>query len=422
MLLSHLQHELWFQLLLVLIFGFLTGLEVREYRRNYGKEEPQLYLGSTRTYTFIALTGWVLYKLTPISFYIGLGALTLLYALLYWRQLRLSLTSMFTFIIAVLVYHYGMLVDKYPLWLLVAVFVALVFLLHMREQFVRVSRALAPEEIFTLAKLLLLSAVILPLLPDHQVASWLPVTPFKVWLAVVVVSAISYLGYVAQRYLFPDKGVLITALFGGIYSSTATTVVLARQSNQLPRPYRKWAAGIVLATGMMYLRLIAIAALFDVAIARLIAVPLALMALLAFVVTGGLLWMERRDGFNPIVFDEHHINPLELKVAFIFAGLFVLMAVITQLVTQHFGEMGLSILSLVVGFTDIDPFVLSILNGQFHASTAQLASAIVIAAGSNNLLKAAYAIWFGHRDTGLLSALWLGILGLLTILIGFMLF
>ncbi|SIO17770.1 Uncharacterized membrane protein, DUF4010 family [Sulfurivirga caldicuralii] len=422
MLLSHLQHELWFQLLLVLVFGFLTGLEIREYRRNFGKEEPQLYLGSTRTYTFIALTGWVLYKLTPISFYTGLGALTLLYALLYWRQLRLSFTSMFTFIIAVLVYHYGMLVDKYPLWLLVAVFVAIVFLLHMREQFVRVSRALAPVEVFTLAKLLLLSAVILPLLPDHQVAAWLPVTPFKTWLAVVVVSAISYLGYVAQRYLFPDKGVLITALFGGIYSSTATTVVLARQSNQLPRPYRKWAAGIVLATGMMYLRLIAIAALFDLAIARLIAVPLAAMALLALIVTAGLLWIERRDGFKPVAIEHSHTNPLELKVAFVFAGLFVLMAVITQLVTQHFGEMGLSILSLVVGFTDIDPFVLSILNGQFHASTAQLASAIVLAAGSNNLLKAAYAVWFGHRDSGLLSALWLGILGLLTIVLGFMLF
>ncbi len=422
MLLTHLQHELWFQLLLVLTFGFLTGLELREYRRNFGKEEPQLYLGSTRTYTFIALTGWVLFKLSAISFYMGLGALTMLYALLYWRQLRLSMTSMFTFVIALLVYHYGMLVDKYPLWLLVAVFVVLVFLLHMREQIVRVSRLLAPEEIFTLAKLLLLSAVILPLLPDHQVAAWLPVTPFKVWLAVVVVSSISYLGYVAQRYFFRDQGVLITALFGGIYSSTATTVVLARQSNQLPRPYRKWAAGIILATGMMYLRLIVIAALFDLTIMRMIAPPLAAMALLTLLVTLGLLWMERRDGFNPVVFDEHNINPLELKVAFVFAALFVLMAVITQLVTQHFGEMGLSILSLVVGFTDIDPFVLSILNGQFHASTAQLASAIVIAAGSNNLLKAAYAVWFGHRDTGLLSALWLGILGLLTIMLGFMLY
>ena len=422
MLLSQLQHELWFQLALVLIFGFLTGLEVREYRRNFGGEEPQLYLGSTRTYTFIALMGWVLFKLSEISFFMGLGALTLLYALLYWRQLRLSMTSMFTFIIAVLVYHYGMLVDGHPLWLMVAVFVALVFLLHMREQFVRVSRALAPEEIFTLAKLLLLSAVILPLLPNEQVADWLPVTPFKVWLAVVVVSTISYLGYVAQRYFFRDKGVLVAALFGGIYSSTATTVVLARQSRQLPRPYRKWAGGIVLATGMMYLRLIAIAALFDMTIARLIAPPLAAMALLTLFITAGLLWRERRGGFTPLAFDDRNLNPLELKVAFAFAALFVLMAFITQLVTRHFGEMGLSILSLLVGFTDIDPFVLSILNGQFHASTAQLASAIVIAAGSNNLLKAVYAVWFGHRDTGLLSALWLSILGLLTIALGFLLF
>ena len=244
---------------------------------------------------------------------------------------------------------------------------------------------------------------------------WLPVTPFKIWLAVVVVSAISYFGYVAQRYFFREQGVLVTAIFGGIYSSTATTVVLAKQSRDDPRPHYRISGGIILATTMMYLRLWAIAAIFQWQIAKLLILPMFSLAGLSGLIALILLRQERRLPARHVPFEDDHYNPLDLKIAFTFAALFVVMAVLTDWVSHTFGSAGLNVLSLIVGFTDIDPFVLSLLTGQFKADALTLAGAIVIAAGANNFLKAVYALWFGHRDTGRISALWLSVLGLVTI-------
>ena len=109
-------------------------------------------------------------------------------------------------------------------------------------------------------------------------------------------------------------------------------------------------------------------------------------------------------------------NPLELGIALLFAILFVVMMIITQQVINHLGQTGLNLLSFGVGFTDIDPFVLSILSGHYQAtSLQQLSAAIIIAAGSNNLLKAVYAATLGgFRNSGRIAA-YLLILGLGTI-------
>jgi len=112
-------------------------------------------------------------------------------------------------------------------------------------------------------------------------------------------------------------------------------------------------------------------------------------------------------------------NPLELGTAFLFAVLFVIMMLVTNFVMQHYGSNGLKLLSFSVGFTDIDPFVLSLLTGKYSVADTQLVSAIIIAAGSNNILKAVYALWFGGVKGGLQAAIWVGILGVVTIGLGF---
>jgi uncharacterized membrane protein (DUF4010 family) len=108
-------------------------------------------------------------------------------------------------------------------------------------------------------------------------------------------------------------------------------------------------------------------------------------------------------------------NPLELGTAFLFAGLFAVMMIVTEYVTQHYGNHGLHLLSFAVGFTDIDPFILSLLTGKYSVQTSELVTAIMIAAGSNNLLKAVYALWFGGWKGGRSAALWISLLGIVTI-------
>jgi uncharacterized membrane protein (DUF4010 family) len=104
----------------------------------------------------------------------------------------------------------------------------------------------------------------------------------------------------------------------------------------------------------------------------------------------------------------------------LFAILFVLMIVVTRQVIMHFGKSGLDVLSFAVGFTDIDPFILSLLNGHYQGvGPGQVSGAILIAAGSNNILKAGYASVFGRRKFTLQATLFLIFLGILSLGWGF---
>ncbi len=416
---SELLSQIWFRFVLAALFGFLTGLEFREYILQRSKESPDIpaiSLGSTRTFTFVAILGYVLFILDPaFRLYIGgMVSLLLFFALFYWHKLKGGQAGVLQPVVALIVYTYGPLVSLQPPWFLVLVFVAVVFTLSARKTAHRFAEKLEPQEILTLAKFLLLSGVILPLLPDRPISPLIPATPFKIWMAVVVISAISYAGYILKKYLLQQQGYLVIGLLGGLYSSTASTVVLARKSRDITVADASLNAGIIAASGMMYLRLLALVAIMNPGLLRHTALPMMLLGLAAI---GYAYFLDRKGKETTEALpDLGRANPLELGIALLFALLFVVMMVITQQVINHFGQNGLDVLSLVVGFTDIDPFVLSILSGEYTIMDPhQLAAAIVVAAGSNNLLKAAYAFALGDRKTILHVPSFLLLLGLATI-------
>ena len=217
-----------------------------------------------------------------------------------------------------------------------------------------------------------------------------------------------------QKYFFPAKGYVLTGVFGGSYSSTATTVVLARKAKQLGG-LKVIDAAMIAATAVMYLRLIVVAMIFNPAVGKALLLPYLSLAFTGAVITLFYLRTSQEKSEHPDIVDK---NPLELKTAFLFALLFVAMMVVTQVVTQNYGSSGLEVLSFLVGFTDIDPFILSILTGKFTISSTQVIAAIMIASGSNNLLKAVYALWFGGVKNSYRAALWLILLGIVTISLG----
>ena len=416
-----LQHELWAQLVLILLFSFLTGSELKGYQYKFHAATQELFLGTVRTMTLTGLMGSVFYLVNEWLYLLGFAALSVLFSLLYWQRLKAQNSSLLTFLVWALTYSYAPLVMTQPLWLASAVFVVIVLLLNSKQLLTDWAEKISNEELNTLAKLVLLSVVILPLLPQENINHWIPVSPFKIWLAVVVVSSVSYLGYVSQKFFVKDQGLLITGVLGGIYSSTATTVVLAKKSNDYPRLSYKMTGAIISATGLMYIRLWIIAALFMWDVAMELLPFMAGLSVLAFVLAFIYIQVEKRNGEHKSVDTSSVQNPLELKVAFIFAGLFVLMAVVTEFVMNNYGDTGVRYFSALVGFTDIDPFVLSILNGHFNVQTSVVAGAILIAAGSNNLLKATYALVWSEPKTGRYSAFWLAVLGVVSITIGWQL-
>jgi uncharacterized membrane protein (DUF4010 family) len=256
----------------------------------------------------------------------------------------------------------------------------------------------APAEIFTFAKFLLLSGVILPALPNQEFGPF-HINPFKTWLVVVAISAISYASYVLQKVTKGHGGIVLAALLGGAYSSTVTTVVMAKRAKRENQPHL-FAGGILIACGVMYLRLAALLALFNRQLMAVLLVPFLVLAGMALVF--GWLWSRRADkSAGELQREADPKNPLEMLTAFMFAGLFLAMLVITQLAVTYLGKGGVDSLAAIMGVSDVDPFIMGLTQAAGTLTPVNVAAgAILIAAASNNVVKGIYAYSMADRTTG----------------------
>ncbi len=376
------------------------------------KRDAPVSPGGIRTFPMLAMLGAVLFLIdrqSLLPFVAGLLAVAAwLFAHIRARPaIAGDLPSLMIPTTNLLAYLLGPLALTQSPWIVAGVAVAAVLFLESREQLHRLARLVPPDEIFTAGKFLILVGVILPLLPNHPLFAWMRLTPFQVWLALVAISTLSYLSYLLQRYLPEKSGALLPAILGGLYSSTATTVVLAREQRQAAAPQATLSAGIVAATAIMYLRINVVVGLFDPNLA-LALLPALLGLFLLGAAIAALEWRRRRTSTAGQDIKIQAANPLQLGTAVAFAVIFVVVSVISTWARARFGEAGIFALAGVVGTTDIDPFVLSIAQGGVpDMSKAALAAAILIAASSNNAIKAVYALAFGGMGLCRRPALWL---------------
>ncbi len=384
--------------LLVTVFSLLIGLEQR---RHHMDEKKDSLFGMDRTFTLIGILGFILYIIAPdnlIIFIMGGVIVSVFLGIFYLKKIenkdKYGLTSI---IIVLITYSLTPLIYKSPIWLSIMVVTTVLILTQLKQQFRMLSGKFDDDEFITLAKFLAISGIILPLLPNTQISETVPFSPFKFWLAVVVVSGISYFSYLLKKFVFPKNGMLITGFLGGMYSSTATTVVLARKSKEENVAVNQIAASIILATGMMFIRVFILVLIFNAPLAGHLAGPFAILTFLTFL-TAGILYKVCKTGENTELQKPKNKNPLEFNTALLFAFLFVLFAVITKYVLKAYGTHGLDVLALVVGVTDIDPFLVSLFTGKYQVVLPAIANATLIAISSNNLMKMAYAIFLGDKS------------------------
>ena len=397
-------------------FSFIVGLEFHSYLRI---NQYQYGFGSTRTFVLIGMLGFVLYQLNSkgLFFVIGmiiLGAMLLVYYRYQSAEKRYSLLEI---ILTLLVFLIGPVTIHFPSWFLVLFVVILILMLGETPLIRQFSENLANNEIVTLAKFLILSGVILPLLPDKQIAPTLPITYYKVWLAVIVVSGFSYLSYLAQNYFFKARGLLLTGVLGGLYSSTAISVVISRRALHMHKDRSQVSSALILATAMMYLRLLVIIFFLDAVAGKALFTPFVILIVLSCLVALGLL----RLGNNTETQQQKCVaqHPLELSTAILFALMFVFFAFITQYIIGNYGNNGLDFLSVVVGFTDIDPFIFSLLSGEFSVAENAIVSAVIVASDSNNLLKAGYAGILARNRSVMAAVIWLLLLFMVSLFYAF---
>ncbi|HUA17761.1 MAG TPA: DUF4010 domain-containing protein [Bryobacteraceae bacterium] len=401
------------QILLVLFLSFLIGLEREEQKAT----SEQYRFGGVRTFPLLGLLGYALCLFSGGSLLPPTVGFAVVGAFL-WQSYRhklegVLLAGMTTELSGLMTYVVGGLVARELYWIAITLTVLGVGLLELKTALEALAKRIAADEILTFSKFLLLTAVILPIVPDQTFGTF-GFNPFKTWLVVVAVSTISYSSYLLQRWTQKRGGLLLAALLGGAYSSTLTTLVLAKRAREQSRPHL-YSGSMLVASGVMYLRLLALLGIFNRQLLQRLGWPFLLLA--AAAIAGGVLWMHLLDHGGREEQNFQPKNPLEIGAAFLFAGLFVAMLLITHLALLYLGRAGLFALAGVMGVTDVDPFILSLAESASTTTPVALAGgAIVIAAASNNLIKGIYAYGFADRRTGTQGLVLLGVLALVGLL------
>ena len=405
------------KILLTLFLCSLIGLEREEHRaagKRYG-------FGGIRTFPLIGLIGYAMGLLSgeqhlPLT--AGFAVIGAFLWLSYRHKLEAySEAGVTTEMSGLITYVVGALVSRDQFWIATTLAVLSILLLELKEFLESLSTKIPAAEIFTFSKILLLTFVILPIVPNKDYGPF-AVNPFKAWLIVVAISGVSYGSYLLEKAAKGKGGVRLAALLGGAYSSTFTTFVMAKHAREVKTPHC-YSGAILLASGVMYFRFLALIAFFNTELMRRLLLPFLILG--AIGVAGGWAWSNLPDGGEKGA-DAGYVtkNPLELASAFSLGIVFVAMLVATNFALVHLGRGGIYGLAVLSGLAPVDPFIMGLTQTAGKLTSLGLAAAgVVVAAASNNFAKAIIALALADSNTGrqsLFLLLGLTALGLLPLL------
>jgi len=365
-----------------LALGLLIGLE---------RERNPASKAGLRTFALVALMGTLASLIaektgSPWMLAAGLALVGLMMIAAYARDANETADPGTTSVAAVCVcYALGALIWLgYPT-LAVMLGVITTMLLYFKPELRGLSQSLTRQDLLSILQFAALSFVILPVLPDQNYGPYNALNPHQIWLMVVLISGISLAGYVALRLAGGRHGVLLLGLFGGLVSSTATSMVYARHARD-PGMLQLAAVVILTANLVVPVRLAVLAGVVSPAI-----VPLLLPALGAALVCGavGTFYWWHKLSRQPLLEVPEIRNPTEIRAALGFGLLFALVLFCSAWLSDVAGSRGLYAVALVSGLTDVDAITLSTLR-LYDLGTLQplqAVSAIVLALVSNIAFK-----------------------------------
>lgn len=383
---------------IALAIGALVGLE-REKKKEI---EGDIGVGGLRTFILVAMTGavsaWMSQSLSsPLVFVAALLAVAAGVVGGYVVQAGKNprFYGMTTEVAAVAVCLLGGLCMVGYAEIAVALGIATSAVLAFKEPMHRLVGKIATEDIYAGVKLLIASFIVLPLLPDRTVDPWGAINPYKLWLLVILISALSLVGYVAVRWLGPERGTAITGLAGGLASSTAVTLTFAKQSRVEPYESSTLALGILVAWLVMAVRIVVLVAIANVDLLPWATPPFAAAAV-ATLVLAAVAW---RRGVAEDKALPHPVpvkNPFSLTEAAKFALLFASILLVVRLVQTYAPGRGLYPVAALAGLTDVDAITLSMAGYAAEGNDPRTATiAIAIAAIANTVVKGGYVLAVG---------------------------
>lgn len=382
-------------LLVALGIGLILGFE----REHQQRTDPHHFAG-LRTFPILTVVGFVTGMVSNPAFpwllpAVTIGLLILLTVAYYMQAARdsLGLTTEFALVLA---YLLGVFVSAGHYSESLAVAVAATVLLSLKERFQWFVQQITQTELVAFIKFFVLVILLLLLLPNEHFGPEDILHYRELGWIILLVSSLSFVGYLLLKFTGSQRGILATALLGGLFSSTMVAWVFGARSRETPALSRPLGAGILLASSVMFVRVWLLASLFSRAVAAQLLLPCALMLVANLVVVWyyNRTWeKEKSDTSLPLG------NPLDLKNAVFFGLLYVGVTLFMYYSRQWFGESGAYFSGIISGIADTDAITISTAKWAKHATAVEYgANMIVVAALSNTLFKGAVALLRGHAS------------------------
>jgi len=384
-----------------LAIGLLIGME-RGWHERQAAEGARV--AGLRTFALIGLLGGVAALLGRQYGALVLGLIFVGYAMLtaaaYWvasrREESLGITTEIASFVAFLLgaaAASGYQLEAVAAAVVVTLILGLKPLLH--GWLLRLNQ----HELMAILKMLLISVVLLPILPNEGFGPWQALNPYVIWWMIVLVAGVGFIGYFASRIFGNRKGLMLTSLFGGLSSSTALTVAFSRFSRQQMAAAPLLAIGIIVASSTMFPRVLVEVAVVNRSLLPLLVLPLGVMAVVAYA-GAYLLWRVAGGGNVPDAQPTVR-NPFELGSALRFGLLLVAIMLMAHALKLWFGHTGIYALSAFSGLADVDALVISLSRLADNGLDPHVAvHGIVIGTVVNTLVKTGLAFVIGGSFLG----------------------
>jgi len=394
-------NELLSRLAVSLAIGLLVGLE-RGWRTR--DEEDHQRTAGFRTFALSGLLGGVTGALSLQAGGSLIGFVFIIYAAAFaafhWLEAKAEQNMSVTSVVAgMLTFLLGTMAVTGELLVAVACAVAITILLALRDQLHRWVATLTWPEIRAVLILLAMSFLLLPILPNRTIDPWNSINPYEIWLLAILIAAISFSGYVAVRVFGDQLGLVLTAIAGGLASSTATTLAFARLGRAHPASARLLSAGILLSGVVMMIRVGSVAVALNGPLLTLLAPPLVGAAAILALGSAILLFRNTKQE-NP---DLRIDNPLAIGTALKLAAFIAGVMLAVELLRGMFGNFGVLIVAAFSGVADVDAVTISMARmGGKDIDLNTTVRGILIAVAVNTGSKAMLAGWAGGRTIGAL--------------------
>ncbi|MBI4738830.1 MgtC/SapB family protein [Candidatus Woesearchaeota archaeon] len=410
--------------LIALALGAIIGME-REVEQQRSKIVD---FAGLRTFIFITMQGALAGYLSTAFFssytfiYLAFFGFTLLaiasYIVLAYLQKKAGATTEVTAILAFVI-GIMVMVGFRDFAVVVTVFIAV--FLALRPELHAIAKRIEKSEIFAGLEFAVISLVILPFLPNYkyspldlpiiakltEAVPGIPVdvlaqlnvfNPYKIWLMVVLISGISFVGYILSKFIGAEKGVGLTGLLGGIVSSTAVTTSFTAESKKMPAIVYPFVLGVVIACSTMFFRVLLEVLIVNTALFKSLAIPILMMGMTGFFAAFVIYRKQTKEHAKAVDIE----SPFALIPAIKFALFFVAVLVVSKLGQILFGTTGVFVASFLSGLADVDAITLSVANlaAAGDMTTKSAVIAIVIAVSTNTAVKGLLAYFLGAKKFG----------------------